>query len=428
MPETIKCPNCAGPVEPDPRQPTVACSFCKHHFKNPVFRPPRSKPPVRSASRSSAGKPSHALWLLVLIPVVVLLIGGIVSFVVWRTTTSIVNATTNTLQSVSHPLLEKTASPPTPDQALEQKLDSYIACMERAYPRAAQSMARYLSWVHSETDGPTCKERYVSWGLYTMYDDAVPGCRQRIEQAGGKSPALPKLHNAAQAFVNAATKVQPVMAQAEDYYSKKMYTVDDCAKGKRLHPELTAAFGEMTAAYQSMRKQIAAAGQGVLDKCLERTATSPTQIAGHNWANVLKLGGEMMAALRMEAAQKTPDTEVIKKHIAILNEAAAALEALSDQQKQAAGYDWTDTKTINAFLEGAVAFLNSGGGKALNRSSRFAMRTAKGRAAVNGTYEKLVVLYNEVIEDYADNAFCGSLIPCTETECFDESSQGSQTL
>ena len=50
--------------------------------------------------------------------------------------------------------------------------------------RAVESWERYTSWVNVRT-GPTGKERYITYGLYSLYD-----VRDEIRKAG-EATALP---------------------------------------------------------------------------------------------------------------------------------------------------------------------------------------------------------------------------------------------
>ena len=55
--------------------------------------------------------------------------------------------------------------------------------------RAVESWERYASWVNMKT-GPTGKERYLSYGMYDLYD--VPGVlTDAREAAGAAHPAVP---------------------------------------------------------------------------------------------------------------------------------------------------------------------------------------------------------------------------------------------
>src|SRR5262245_18234589 len=54
------------------------------------------------------------------------------------------------------------------DQAALQKANAYIE-VAKMTERAVESWERYASWVNMKT-GPTGKERYISYGMYDLYD------------------------------------------------------------------------------------------------------------------------------------------------------------------------------------------------------------------------------------------------------------------
>jgi len=84
-----------------------------------------------------------------------------------------------------------TNPPPTADDAaLIEEINGYVKCLNRSASRTADSHSRYLSWVN-EKSGPTCKENYISYGLYTLYEDGVKTCNDAAEK-GKTGPSLPR--------------------------------------------------------------------------------------------------------------------------------------------------------------------------------------------------------------------------------------------
>src|SRR4029453_10909556 len=65
------------------------------------------------------------------------------------------------------------------DNDLIEELNGYIECLNRTQTRTNDSRNRYLSWV-SETAGPNCQERYISYGLYTLYEDGIEKCNRAV--------------------------------------------------------------------------------------------------------------------------------------------------------------------------------------------------------------------------------------------------------
>ncbi len=84
------------------------------------------------------------------------------------------------------------ASAPTGEaelQAAITKSNAYTALMNRTL-RAIQSWERYASWVDMKK-GPTGKERYISYGLYSLYD--VTGEIRKAEEAAALTEQLDTL-------------------------------------------------------------------------------------------------------------------------------------------------------------------------------------------------------------------------------------------
>jgi hypothetical protein len=415
-PKSIQCPNCTGPVKPDPASQTLLCSYCNHHFENPIYK--RQTIPRQG---DGADRTTRNILLIILLPTAIGMVIAIVSVALFSVRSCQTAIATTGISSPQIPINPATRTPTpaqavSPDVALELKLDRYIDCMARAFPRAQQSMERYRSWVDMQR-GPTCKERYVSWGLYAMYADAPKRCHEQVGEANAAEPQLPTLHQAATEFVTAAASMEPVMKAASEYYDKAMYKVDNCAKGKAFHLQLVTLYNNFHSKQQILSQNIEHYSKGALDRCLAQTAADPEAAAAHQWAVLIKTGGAMIEAFRVENRKKKPSLDLIKGQIAAVTQAQGALDAMSEQHKEAAGYHWSHKSDIDKFVEGAVAFLSSGGGKRLNSSARFFRRNGSPLKSLDGTFENLLVRYNEVLADYEQNKYCGRLLPCEESRC-----------
>jgi hypothetical protein len=138
------------------------------------------------------------------------------------------------------------ASAQTPQ--LTQKLNAYVGCINRLSARAFDSRARYFSW--AAKSGPTGKERII-YGTYTIYDTAA--CRKNVEQANALEPHDAALEAAASAYAEAAGELEPLLKDADDYYTQENYKDDKMAKGKALHPQLVAAWDAFASADRTLR-------------------------------------------------------------------------------------------------------------------------------------------------------------------------------
>ncbi len=142
---------------------------------------------------------------------------------------------------------------PTPEQLLTQKINAYVGCINRLSERAFDSRARYFSWVGK--NGPTGKERII-YGTYTIYDTA--DCRKNVEKANALEPRDEALEAAASAYAQAAGALEPLLKEADDYYTQQDYKDDRMAKGKALHPRLVAAWTAFGNADVALRGSIEA--------------------------------------------------------------------------------------------------------------------------------------------------------------------------
>src|SRR5689334_2112130 len=109
-------------------------------------------------------------------------------------------------------------SSPNEDATLIQKMNGYVDCLNRVSERTTDSINRYFSWVNRAT-GPTCKENYISYGLYELYDDSVATCNQAAQKGPALSPALPDLEKAGTEYAAVNAQLVPLVKKMYDYYN-----------------------------------------------------------------------------------------------------------------------------------------------------------------------------------------------------------------
>ncbi|MGU9981768.1 YiiG family protein [Phreatobacter sp. HK31-P] len=129
---------------------------------------------------------------------------------------------------------------PAPDAALQAaivKSNAYTALLNRTL-RAVESWDRYRSWVNMQR-GPTGRERYIVYGLYSLYD--VRGEIEKAEQAVTQEPALPDLDDAMRRYIQSYRTLAPLITRANVYYERKDYQDDGAALGRELHREMVPA-------------------------------------------------------------------------------------------------------------------------------------------------------------------------------------------
>lgn len=138
-------------------------------------------------------------------------------------------------------------------QAALQKANTYIE-VAKMTERAVESWERYASWVNMKT-GPTGKERYISYGMYELYD--LAGLLKEARAATGTEPSVPKLDAAMTRYIDAYEALAPVMNQATAYYDRSGYETDNAAEGQALHkrmvPLATAFLAERDATMPELR-------------------------------------------------------------------------------------------------------------------------------------------------------------------------------
>src|SRR6185437_8747351 len=132
-----------------------------------------------------------------------------------------------------------------------EKLNAYVGCINRLSARSYDSRARYFSW--AAKSGPTGRERII-YGLYTIYDTS--DCKKNVEKANALEPHDAALEAAASAYAEAVGKLEPLLKEADDYYSREDYKDDKMAKGKALHPRLVAAWDAFAGADQKLRGEV----------------------------------------------------------------------------------------------------------------------------------------------------------------------------
>jgi hypothetical protein len=114
------------------------------------------------------------------------------------------------------------------------KSRAYVDLMNRTM-RAVQSWNRYRSWVDMRR-GPTGRERYIAYGLYSLYD--VRGEIEKASQAVAQAPSFPELDDVVRRYIQSYQALAPLIDRAERYYERKDYRDDAMAEGRDLHRQM----------------------------------------------------------------------------------------------------------------------------------------------------------------------------------------------
>ncbi|KQW21483.1 hypothetical protein ASC80_11645 [Afipia sp. Root123D2] len=271
-----------------------------------------------------------------------------------------------------------------------EKINAYVGCINRLSARAYESRARYFSWARKT--GPTGKERII-YGTYTIYDTS--DCRKKVEKANALEPRDAELEAAASAYADAVSKLEPLLKEADDYYTQENYKDDRMAKGKALHPRLVAAWD----AFAGADKKLRAGVEVVNDK---RAAAQLAEIENKEGRKVrYHVEALMIQAKRVLRAQDTD-----KPDIAVITQALSDYESAVKAAEEASGKDG-DVKIGSIFLSGAKSYLTTA--KQLMRRVRDKTPYSQGDKMmlnagsgwmVEGSPQRLLRDYNQLIDGY----------------------------
>jgi hypothetical protein len=284
------------------------------------------------------------------------------------------------------PLLAGVAAAQAPSAS--EKINAYVGCINRLSERAHESRARYFSWVGKK--GPTGKERII-YGTYTIYDTS--DCRKNVEKANALEPRDAALEAAASAYVEAVAALEPLLKEADDYYSQENYKDDRMAKGRALHPRLVAAWDAFAGADKNLRSGV----EAINDKrAAERLAAIEASEGRKARYHVEALMIHAKRVLRTQDTAK-PDIAAITQ---ALNEYESAVKALEQLPAD-------DAKIDSFFIGNAKSFLTTG--KQLMRRIRDKVPYSRGDQMmlsggggwmVEGSTPRLLRDYNQLIEAY----------------------------
>lgn len=172
-----------------------------------------------------------------------------------------------------------------------------------------------------------------------------------------------------------------------------------------------AGYEKLARARAAFRALIFVRVKGTLQRCLDRTREDPKKVVAHRWAGMIMAAGDLMSALRVQHEASKPDPEKIKAAIRTFETTASKLEALSEEARKSAGFDHWRKDDVDEFVASAVAFIKSGGGR------RVRIWRGADRHGVDGTFERVLSRYNELLREAIHLKECGRLPQCEDAEC-----------
>jgi hypothetical protein len=280
---------------------------------------------------------------------------------------------------------------PVADQAAAQrpsfneKLNAYVGCINRLSERSYDSRSRYFSW--AAKTGPTGKERII-YGTYTIYDTS--DCVKNVEKANGLEPHDAALEAAASAYAKAVAKLEPLLKEADDCYTRQD------GQGPCSAPILVAAWDGFENADKTLRSNV----EAINDKrALVKLAAIEQSEGKQARYHVEALMIQAKRVLRAEDAAK-PDVGAI----------TAALTELEGTIKAAEEFPGSGAKGKigSLFMSNAKSFLTTA--KQLMRRIRDKVPYSSGDKMmlsnagsgwmVEGSPPRLLRDYNQLVESY----------------------------
>lgn len=179
-----------------------------------------------------------------------------------------------------------------------EKSNAYIGLMNRTL-RAVESWDRYLSWVNVKT-GPTGRERYIDYGLYSLYD-----VRDEIRKARAatiRQPHAPELDATVARYIDAYEALAPLLTSANGYYERKDWKSDKLAEGKALHAKMVPAATGFLAERQALERQMRGFKGDIDRRSLAAIEAEEGRSARWHIKNVMVEAGRMIELLPSSAA------------------------------------------------------------------------------------------------------------------------------
>ena len=293
------------------------------------------------------------------------------------------------------PLSATPASAQTPSAV--EKLNAYVGCINRLSERSYSSRERYFEW--ATKTGPTGKERII-YGTYTIYDTA--DCKKSVAKANTLEPHDADIEAAASAYVDAVTTLEPLLKEADDYYSQENYKDDKMAKGKALHPRLIAAWDAFAAADQKLRGGVEAVNdRNALAKLADIEKTDGKKARYYVEAMMI----QAKRVLRAENADKSDlaaITAALDEYEATVNASAEFVgSGIMDRSKIGSMF----TSSAKSYLTTAKQLMRRIRDKTPYSSGDKMMLSGQGSGwMVEGSPPRLLSDYNKLIDAYNSGA------------------------
>ena len=223
------------------------------------------------------------------------------------------------------------------------KSNAYVELLNSSL-RAIDSLRRYESWVDMKT-GPTGKERYISYGLYSVSPELAKQAIDKARAAADGPPSIPPLDAAARDYATAFETLVPILNDASAYYERQDYKDDKMAGGKAFHAKIVPAMNAFLAARGRLE-----AGQEALSAGLDKQELAlleKNEGKSERW-HVRSLAIAAKAAVNALPKDQTP--EELTAFSAAVTTYAAAVRDFDDFNKTAGKSDQSNPRSFLAGL------------------------------------------------------------------------------
>jgi hypothetical protein len=281
------------------------------------------------------------------------------------------------------------------DRALGRKLSKYIRCINTGANRVFRARSRYLSWADKDK-GPTCKERRIYYGTYRLYN--VNTCTTGLLAANLKKPSLPALHKAAAGFGKSVRALKPVLDTAYEYYNKRQYKGDGCARGKALHPKLMAAWAAASRHNLEMRRLVAKHNSALQGRRLSRVVgqygkTHPRYFL----LKVIAVAKATLQTFRTQLREKKPDLAKLRAAEANYRAVIKQMMAGKATAPGVTGYSSYRSQAQDLAKRFAETLEARSSNKKRTRMERRWLRSSSTAHLVKGSYARVSKSYDRLV-------------------------------
>jgi hypothetical protein len=277
------------------------------------------------------------------------------------------------------------------DLELGRKLAPFIAMCNRFADRVYDSHRRYTSWQKDPAQPPTCKERYISHGLYSIY--AVKDHATKVQEATEAKPRIKDVEAAGQRMLLALDKLEPLLKKASKYYDSKDYKDDGCKGAQSMHPQLMSLFKDFIAADQALTAAIRKVSLPLRQRLAARSEKNSPRYYHHTVA----LAARQLLHQMRNRGEELPDVLAVEKTMKKFSALVAEMDRKASNQKEPSGYKRFRGE-VGDFLKACKErFRRLKKGKKMSGRELASIKSGSGWM-VNGSFAKVLRTFNELVD------------------------------